>query len=79
MTPPLRPSECARVIGMSPEFIRGEIKDGRLRARKYTTPRGRVVYRIDQAAFELYLDTHWPERSTSHNTPCSNSSHCTEE
>jgi excisionase family DNA binding protein len=58
----LTPDECGKRLSVSAEFIRGEIKDGRLPARKFERASGRTVYRIDVERFEEYVDRHW--RST---------------
>jgi len=65
----LSPDDCAKVLNVSGEFIRGEIKDGRLSARRLERSSGRVVYRIDPDDFTTYTEKHWPkvtpERQTS--------------
>lgn len=60
----LSTAACARALGVSTAFIRGEIRDGRLRAR-ILKPKGRqrAAYRIDRADFEAYLERCWPHVS----------------
>lgn len=57
----LTTSTCARALGVSPQFIRGEIADGRLKAR-VSKPEGRqrAKYRIRAVDFESYKAAHWP-------------------
>jgi hypothetical protein len=55
----LTTTDCARAIGMSGEFIRGEIRDGRLKARIFTAGRRRAKYRIEESDFIAYRDEHW--------------------
>jgi hypothetical protein len=43
---------------MSAEFVRGEIRDGRLRANA-TKKNHRYVYRITAEQFDEYRSTHW--------------------
>lgn len=58
----LTTSDCARALGMTSQFIRGEIRDGRLRARIYTNPeRRRARYSIKAEDFTAYVKQHWPE------------------
>lgn len=58
----LSPPDCASVLGVTANFIRGEVKDGRLMARVFTRPSGRTVYRIPASAFQAYVEEHWPEK-----------------
>lgn len=58
-------TQAALELEVSSEFIRGEIKSGRLRARVFRRPSGRSAYRIDPDAFRLYLAKYWPERPSS--------------
>jgi excisionase family DNA binding protein len=60
----LRPDECAERLTVTGEFIRGEIRDGKLPARVFTRGRRRR-YRIEPADFEAYIDRYWP-RETFH-------------
>lgn len=57
----LTTSECARALGMTGAFIRGEIRDKRLKARVFTTGRKRAKYRIDAEDFTAYVDRYWPK------------------
>lgn len=60
MTKPLSTLDCARQLGMSDEFIRGEIRDQRLHALRRLSRSGRrSVYRIDPDDFARYLEQHW--------------------
>lgn len=58
----LTTADCARAIGMSTQFIRGEILDGRLKAR-VSKPEGRqrAKYRIEADDFAAYQRAHWPK------------------
>jgi hypothetical protein len=57
----LTTSDCARLIGMTGEFIRGEIREGRLKSRAYhPSSRRRAKYRIERADFVAYMEQHWP-------------------
>ena len=58
----LTPRDCADVLAVTPKFIVGEIRDGRLVARVFARPSGRTRYRIEPAAFGAYLREHWPAR-----------------
>ncbi len=60
----LTTGQCAARIGVTDEYIRGEIRDRRLPAHehRYATS-GRVRYRIDPKDFEAYLATYWPKAS----------------
>lgn len=57
----LTTAQCARALGMSPDFIRGEIRDGRLRATVFSSGRKRARYRIDEADFLDYKQQHWKQ------------------
>jgi excisionase family DNA binding protein len=46
--------EAARLTGMSPEWVRTQIKAGRLKARRFTTG-GRTTYRIRLRDLEDFL------------------------
>lgn len=56
--PCLTTSDCAEAISMTTEFIVGEIRDGRLKARTYAG--GRPRYRIAPADWDAYLARYWP-------------------
>jgi excisionase family DNA binding protein len=62
----LTTGQCAERIGLTDEYIRGEIKDGRLPARehRYATS-GRVRYRIEPEDFDAYVERHWPKLKAS--------------
>jgi hypothetical protein len=49
--------ECARVLGVSTTFIRGEIADGRLRAVRIERPHGRDIVRVPIEEFRYYVQT----------------------
>lgn len=56
----LTTAECARYLGMSTDFIRGEVRDGRLRATIFKPPgRVRAKYVFTVADFEAYQREHW--------------------
>jgi hypothetical protein len=61
----LKPRECAILLGVTAEYIVGEIKDGRLPAHTRTTTEGRVRYRVDVEDWRLYVVTHWPRKMAS--------------
>jgi excisionase family DNA binding protein len=61
--PKLSPRACAAVLGVSADYIVGEIKDGRLPARERAYESGRKRYRIDAMAFAAYIEEYWPERN----------------
>lgn len=54
-------TDCARALGMTGEFIRGEIKEGRLLARVFRGSRRRAKYRIERADFDSYKREYWPK------------------
>ena len=51
--------QCAVQIGVSTSFIRGEIRDGRLRAQQLVRDGKRPVYRVALSDFRVYLTQHW--------------------
>jgi hypothetical protein len=58
----LTTSDCAKLIGMTGEFVRGEIREGRLKARVFNGPkRRRARYRVERAEWQSYLDKYWPK------------------
>jgi hypothetical protein len=57
----LSTTECARALGMTGAFIRGEIRDGRLKARIFTEGRRRAKYRIEAVDFRAYVERCWPK------------------
>lgn len=67
MTKALSTVDCATQLGMSDEFIRGEIRDQRLTARLLERASGRRVYRITPEDFDAYLAQYW--RFTVNNPP----------
>lgn len=61
----LTTADCAHALGVSQQFIRGEIHEGRLRARVSKPPgRQRAKYRVDADDFEAYRQVHWPKRES---------------
>jgi predicted DNA-binding transcriptional regulator AlpA len=61
----LRPSECAVLIGVSSDYIVGEIKDGRLPARVNLSPKGRTRYRVWVEDWQAYVVRYWPMKIAS--------------
>jgi excisionase family DNA binding protein len=59
LRPWLSTRQAANIIGVDTAFIRGEIRDGRLRAYVIRRPNMRAVYRVRRSDFEVYLRTHW--------------------
>jgi hypothetical protein len=55
----LRTRDCAELLRVSGEFIRGEIRDGRLPAHVLQR-KGRTAYRIDSGDFTVYVERYWP-------------------
>jgi excisionase family DNA binding protein len=56
--PRLTTSDCARRLGVSTQFIVGEIHEGRLRALVIRRGRLRAMYRISPADLTSYLQRH---------------------
>lgn len=54
----LNTRQCAARLGMSTDFVVGEIHDKRLQAHVIVRNGKRVVYRIAVADFETYLHRH---------------------
>ncbi len=65
MRPPepriLTTSDCAQKLGMTGAYIRGEIRDGRLKARIFSEGRKRAKYRIEAEDFTAYVERYWPK------------------
>lgn len=58
----LTTAQCARFLGVTPAFIRGEIQDKRLSARVYKPEtKRRAVYTIEQQDFTAYVERFWPK------------------
>jgi hypothetical protein len=55
----LSTAKCAAIIGVTTDFIRGEIIDGRLRAYIIQRPGKRRLYRVRDIDFRVYLQAHW--------------------
>ena len=61
--PKLSPSECAAILGVSADYIVGEIRDGRLPAHERVYPdSGYKRYRIDALDFSKYIAQYWPKK-----------------
>lgn len=59
LPPKFTTRDVADLLGMTPAFIVGEIKDGRLLAN--AVKRGyRTIYRIEYADLKAYVEQHWP-------------------
>jgi hypothetical protein len=52
-------TDVGRALGMSGEYVRGEIRDGRLKANALIRAGKRTVYRITPSQFEEYKARHW--------------------
>lgn len=61
--PQLSTRECAERLGVSPDFIVGEILDGRLTAYTHERTGRRRIYRVTPADFDTYLAQHWRRTS----------------
>lgn len=67
MRPWLTTGECARILGMSVDYMRGEIRDGLLRAevvQREARPgrtRGNRAIRIYRTSWREYLQRYWPQ------------------
>jgi hypothetical protein len=59
----LRPSECAQALGVSSDFILGEIKDGKIPAVRRSTANGRMRYWVNAADWLDYVATHWQRKT----------------
>lgn len=53
--PTLDTTDCARRLGVSTDFIVGEIRDGRLLAIVIERPGRRAIYRVSEEAFAAYI------------------------
>jgi hypothetical protein len=51
----LTTAQCGGRLGTSPDFVVGEIRDGRLAALVIERPGLRTVYRITEAALKTYM------------------------
>lgn len=57
----LTTGECARVLGTTTAYVRGEIRDGRIPdAIQFKRPNGRTFYRVPLAAFRAYCEAFAP-------------------
>jgi len=52
-------TEVGRALGMSSEYVRGEIRDGRMQANVTVRAGKRTVYRITPIQLEDYKARHW--------------------
>jgi hypothetical protein len=57
--------QCADFIGVTVHFVRGEIRDGRIRARKLERDGKRPIYRVSADDFNAYVSKHWSRAETS--------------
>lgn len=60
--PKLSPSDCAEVLGVSADYIVGEINEGRLPAHERKYKSGRKRYRVDAGDFAAYIREFWPKK-----------------
>lgn len=51
--------QCARLLGVSRDYIYDEIARGRLKAAVVRFPSGRVRYHISPDDFAAYKQQHW--------------------
>jgi hypothetical protein len=51
--------QCAAIVGVTANFMRGEIRDGRLKARTLARHGKRTVYRVVAEDFAAYCAKHW--------------------
>ena len=56
----LTTGDCARLLGVSREFVRGEVRDGRIAAEVVTEGRQRKAIRIYRVQWRAYLQRYWP-------------------
>lgn len=57
----LTTGECARILGVSTDYIRDEIRDGRIPdAIAFKRPSGRTFYRVPVDAFREYCQANGP-------------------
>jgi excisionase family DNA binding protein len=59
----LSPKQCATYLGVSDDYIVGEIHDGRLPAHERSYDSGRKRYRVDPVKFAAYVEQYWPEKN----------------
>lgn len=57
----LTTGDCARILGVSREFVRGEVRDARLPAEIVTEGRQRRAIRIYRLQWRAYLQRYWRE------------------
>lgn len=63
-TAKLSPKACADILGLSSDYIVGEIKDGRLPAReRQYAGSGRRRYLVEPEDFAAYIDQYWPRKN----------------
>jgi excisionase family DNA binding protein len=51
--------QCAERLGISTDFVVGEIRDKRLQAHVIVRDGKRVIYRVSVVDFEAYLRRHY--------------------
>jgi len=61
----LSTQQCGALIGMTTEFVRGEIRDGRLPACRLCRDGKRPAYRVRAEDFDAYLARYWSRASRS--------------
>jgi hypothetical protein len=60
----LKPRDCADRLGVTPNFIIGEIRDGRLNALVIERPGSKAIYRIRTSSLQAYITRYgWGEQS----------------
>jgi hypothetical protein len=47
------------MIGVDTGFVRGEVRDGRLKAYTIKRPGKRTIFRVRDTDFRIYLRAHW--------------------
>lgn len=60
-------ADVARELGVTSEFVRGEILDGRLAANVIRRPGKRTVYRVTRAHLDAYQTKHGSNQPNQHN------------
>ena len=59
LRPWLSTAKCAAMIGVDTGFVRGEVRDGRLKAYTIKRPGKRTIFRVRDTDFRIYLRAHW--------------------
>ena len=55
----LTTKQCAVRLGVSTNFVRGEIRDRRLHANVIARDGKRIIYRVTTVEFDAYLRRHY--------------------